>query len=177
MIEHSRFLGTHFDTDRPRIADLTDAEQRLVWAFRTWAFAHQAARSVERDFVRICGRDEGERVAVAIRSILVLIALYGRRSLRLAPPGWPAVTTDEMRLLQLFAAAQAGVTQGMRAHLAWLLRPGHEAHPEIAVAYAAAVLARSGLALPWRRQAADRIAPRVPTTPATPQAERLRLCE
>src|SRR3546814_5202532 len=88
---------------------LTDVEQLLVWAVRSWAFAHQAARSIERDLVRTCGRADAEKAMMAIRAILVLVALYGRRGLRLAPPGWPAVTIDEFRLLQLFAAAQRGM--------------------------------------------------------------------
>src|SRR3546814_380875 len=109
MTERSRHVGTPCQTSRHPIADLTDVEQLLVWAVRSWAFAHQAARSIERDLVRTCGRADAEKAMMAIRAILVLVALYGRRGLRLAPPGWPAVTIDEFRLLQLFAAAQRGM--------------------------------------------------------------------
>jgi len=175
MIGQSRFVESPSDPDRRRIADLTDTEQLMVWGFRTWAFAHHASRSVERDLRKGCGREEGEWVTVAIRSVLVLIALYGRRPLRLAPPGWPAVTTDEIRLLQLFSAGQRGAAEGVQAHLTWLLRPGHGAHPEIAVGHAAAILGRSGFALPWRYERAEPIG--VPATvPLAPAyAGRLRL--
>ena len=154
MIEQRCFIGSPCNDDRARMATLTDAEQLMVWAFRSWAFAHHAARRVERDIARGCGSADAGRVTVAIRSVLVLVTLYGRRPLRLGPPGWPAVTTDERRLLQLFAAGQAGSTAALQAHLDWLLRPGHGAHPEIAVAHAAAILARSGFDLPWRTETA-----------------------
>ncbi|MFN4090311.1 MAG: hypothetical protein ACK4QW_14885 [Alphaproteobacteria bacterium] len=132
------------------IACLSGAEQLVVWVFRCRAFAHQAGRSIERDLVRRCGREAGEAAAVAIWSILALIALYGRRSLRLAPPGWPAVTADELRLLQLFAATQCGRSDAAHAHLVWIFRPGHADLPVRALAHSAAALARHGLSLPWR---------------------------
>src|SRR3546814_3349794 len=59
---------------------LTDVEQLLVWAVRSWAFAHQAARSIERDLVRTCGRADAEKAMMAIRAILVLE--IGRASCR-----------------------------------------------------------------------------------------------
>lgn len=177
MIEQCRFVESPGDPARRRIAELTDAEQLMVWAFRSWAFAHHASRSVERDIQRGCGREEGERVTVAIRSILVLIALYGRRPLRLGPPGWPGVTTDEIRLLQLYAAGQRGSADAVRAHLAWMLCPVHTAHPEIAVAHAAAILGRSGFHLPWRCEEAEPIARRAASRQPATYGERLRLCD
>src|SRR3546814_8265676 len=116
----SRHVGTPCQTSRHPIADLTDVEQLLVWAVRSWAFAHQAARSIERDLVRTCGRADAEKAMMAIRAILVLVALYGRRGLRFAPPGWPEVTIDEFRLLRLFAAAQRGMDAAVTAHPARL---------------------------------------------------------
>src|SRR3546814_21068238 len=98
---------------------------------------------------------------MAIRSILVLVALYGRRGLRLAPPGWPAITIDEFRLLQLFAAAQRGKGEAVEAHLAWMLRPGHAANPEVAVEFVACTLRCHGLPLPCRQDRAG-------TTPPPP---------
>lgn len=175
MIEQSRFFRAACPSDRPRIADLTAPERLLVWAFRSWAFAHQAVRSVERDFCRSCGREEGERAAVAVRSILVLVALYGRRTLGLGPPGWPAATVDEIRMLQLFAAAQHGGDAAVAAHLAWLLRADHSARPEAAIGEAAAIMARSGLVLPWRYL--DGPAPPARPAPARAYAEALRPCE
>ena len=176
MIEQRQYFGSTGDAGSWRIADLTDAEQLMVWAFRSWVFAHQASRHVERDLRKGCGREEGERVSVAIRSVLVLIALYGRRPLRLSPPGWPAVTTDEIRLLQMFSAGQRGCAQAVQAHLGWLLRPGHAAHPEIAVAHAAQILARSGFALPWRYERAEPIGAR-PVRRRAAYAGRLRVCD
>src|SRR3546814_13401707 len=76
----SRHVGTPCQTSRHPIADLTDVEQLLVWAVRSWAFAHQAARSIERDLVRTCGRADAEKAMMAIRAILVLE--IGRASCR-----------------------------------------------------------------------------------------------
>src|SRR3546814_5206441 len=80
MTERSRHVGTPCQTSRHPIADLTDVEQLLVWAVRSWAFAHQAARSIERDLVRTCGRADAEKAMMAIRAILVLE--IGRASCR-----------------------------------------------------------------------------------------------
>ncbi len=154
MTELVRCIGVSSETRALPLAALTDPEQLLVWAMRSWAFAHQASRSVERDLIRACGREDGENAALAVRSVLVMCALYGRRPLRVAPPGWPGVTMDELRLLQLFASAQREVACAMRAHLTWLLQPDHATRPERAVAFAAETLAAHGLRLPWRRAAA-----------------------
>jgi len=154
MTEPVRCIGAPSENRTLPLAALTDSEQLLVWAMRSWAFAHQASRSVERDLVRACGREDGEKLALAVRSVLVMCALYGRRPLRVAPPGWPGVTMDELRLLQLFASAQREADCAARAHLTWLLQPDHASRPERAVAFAAETLAAHGLCLPWRGAAA-----------------------
>jgi hypothetical protein len=87
------------------------------------------------------------------------------------------VTTDEIRLLQLYAAGQRGSADAVRAHLAWMLRPVHTAHPEIAVAHAAAILGRSGFHLPWRCEEAEPIARRAASRQPATYGERLRLCD
>jgi hypothetical protein len=116
----------------PAVADAGDlayAERMLIWATRRVACGRGDLRIVEAEFLDACGEHDGPTAWIAFRSLLVLLAVYGRRPFVLGPPSWPGLTPDETSLLQVFAAAQAGDGARLASHLAWLVRHAPGADP------------------------------------------------
>jgi len=136
----------------PTVGELGEGEQLLLWALRRRAAGQDmpGPGSVETVFCALCGQTGGRKADAALRCMLVLVALYGRRKLTLGPPGWSCVTADERHLLQLFAAAQSDRFQLVALRLEWLLRPGAAARPEQIVSEVADALLAAGLPLPLR---------------------------
>ena len=131
------------DTLESGIVDLRDGERLIVWAARACAVGYNG-RLIEREFVLACGTEQGPRACVAFRCFLTLLALYGRRQLSVCPPGSVGLTLCEQQLLRLFAAAQAGATQLVEAHLAWLIRGNPAARAELVIDCVAAALRARG---------------------------------
>ena len=125
----------------------------LLQTLRRVACGTRDLRLLEAAFRDACGTGEGPTAWIAFRSFLVLIAIYGRRPITVAPPAWPMPTNDEHRLLQLFAAAQAGNADLIAAHLAWLLRPAQDANAAAMVCFVARALASTGHVIPLQTPA------------------------
>ena len=131
------------DTLEPGIMDLRDGERLIVWAARACVVGYNG-RLIEREFVLACGAEQGLRACVAFRCLLTLLALYGRRQLSVGMPGSIGLTLCEQQLLRLFAAAQAGATQLVEGHLAWLIRCNPAARAELVIECVATALRARG---------------------------------
>ena len=113
----------------------------LVSTLRRTALGHGCTHLIRRDFAVAFPGDANE-VFATFRAFLQALAHAGRRKLRVAYPGAPALTPDETLLLAIVAAAQAGDEALFEAHLCWLTLP--EARHAVAItarALAAALVA------------------------------------
>ena len=98
-------------------------ERLLLWSIRRCALGCGDPRVVEAALTDACGEREGQTAYVALRSLLIVLALHGRRRLALHPPCCPQRTADERSLLGLLTAAADGALAEVEARLAWLVRP------------------------------------------------------
>ncbi len=126
------------------VAGLNYVERLLIWATRRVACGTGDVRIVESEFLEDCGRERGATAWIAFRSLLVILAIYGRRPIVLGPPSWPGLTPDETSLLQVFAAAQAGDDVRLSGHLAWLVRSGPGSDPTLLARVVGDALLRAG---------------------------------
>lgn len=125
------------------LRDLGYGEHLLVWGFRAVVSGRGECPIVAREFKQACGDLAGETRA-ALTVFVQQLAVQGRRTVSLAPPGCLTLTRDEQLVVAVFAAAQAGDQDRLDAHLAWLLA-GPPAPPFAACARAVAqALAISG---------------------------------
>ncbi|MGD1934460.1 MAG: hypothetical protein ACFB0Z_08120 [Candidatus Phaeomarinobacter sp.] len=96
-----------------------------VWAFRACASGHSKCPPVTRGFDHAFG----ERGAEALADIMQLVRIFGyagRRHISIAMPGCGRMTSDELSLAAMLAAAQAGEPDERDAHATWLFG----CHPE-----------------------------------------------
>lgn len=90
-----------------------------LWAFRACASGHSKCPPVTRGFDQAFG----ERGAEALADIVQLVRIFGfagRRQISIAMPGCGRMTSDELSLAAMLAAAQAGEHEERDAHATWL---------------------------------------------------------
>lgn len=101
------------------IRELTWGAHFMIWAFRTVALGRGDSVVLQKAFEDACspvGQESLNAFVVFVREL----SRQGRRRIKLAPPGCTSLTRDEQSILALFAAAQEGAHDRLRAHLAWL---------------------------------------------------------
>lgn len=140
------------------VLTLTEGQRLVLWALRRSARPGDDAGAVERELARLLGPERGRLAHVALRCLLVLLALYGRRRLRLGADGWLDLTSDEVRVLQTLGAAQTGHGAALDAHLDWLIRSEAAGRPAEACRAIAGALAGAHMALPLVVRQAPRVA-------------------
>ncbi|MEB2347740.1 MAG: hypothetical protein OZ923_03935 [Comamonadaceae bacterium] len=124
-----------------------DCAQLLVHAWRMTMVHGIDCPLIAQQFRCSCGAD-GREVFRAFCTFLCALALAQRRCLTVNPPGRYALTTDEVRMLTLIAAAQNDCPCTLDAHLAWLSwRPLRQTLKE-SVRELAGLLSTSGQHLP-----------------------------
>lgn len=96
------------------LSDLAYGEHLLLWAFRTFARGRECV-IVRREFDHGCGEHAVEAYN-AMRLFVQQLAIRGRRSIVLAPPGCLTVVRDEHLMLCLFASAQVGDSERFAAY-------------------------------------------------------------
>lgn len=88
------------------------------------------------------GHEAGRaEVLATIRAFLAIMACTARRRIRVAPPGWLALTTDEQRILSLVASAQRGDESRLETLAMWSATPDSRLALTSAVRGLAATLA------------------------------------
>lgn len=100
----------------------SDCARLLVRSWRL-TMAHGAeCPMIASKFRCSCGAG-AHQVFRAFCVFLSVLALSQRRCLRVNLPGQTTLTTDEVRLLTLIAAAQNDYPKTLDAHLSWLATP------------------------------------------------------
>lgn len=91
----------------------------LTWSWRLIVTGRSHCALLGTLLDDACGNDAG-KVFRALCSFLCTLAQTRRRRLEVNPPGCPALTHDEQRLLALIAAAQDNRPALLDAHLCWI---------------------------------------------------------
>jgi len=132
------------------LGELDLAERLVVWSFRRWVSGTENWALVEREFRRQFA--EGA-VHGALRSFAMFVEAlrcHARRVIRYHQPGCPCLGGDEVCVLTMITAAQAGDLNLAQATGRWLVRAeGLENLLEAAGALGQA-MARQELHLPRR---------------------------
>lgn len=104
------------------IRALRYAEHFCVWAIRTSVACSPQCRTLQREFQTAfgAGNEDGTNAYFALLSCLG----KGTRKVRIGRPGHIDMTADELSLVLMLAAAQAGDSERFMAHARWVL--GHD---------------------------------------------------
>ncbi len=91
-----------------------------LWGFRAAAIGHLDCGALARGYDAVFGA-HGAQARCAVLVFARLIGSAGRRRICLGAPGCCGVTCDELSIVAVLAAAQAGDIGRRDAHLLWLL--------------------------------------------------------
>lgn len=130
------------DVTRDAWADPQAGAALLIAALRRMASGQIGCALTRRDFA-IAFPGDADEVFATFRAFLQALARAGRRKLRVGVPGLPAMP-DEIALVALLAAAQAGDDALFDARLRWLTRPDAGDSASITTRALAAALAVHG---------------------------------
>ncbi|MEO1311332.1 MAG: hypothetical protein AAFV51_10250 [Pseudomonadota bacterium] len=127
-----------------KLPELGSGGAVAVWAFRATVAGQSDCPALTRGYRDLLG-EHGEPALRAIETLVAAIAQDGRRRrVGLAPPGCCCVTADELSIVAVLAAAQAGDRERLTAHLRWIV--GRETAGTLgAVCAVAAVFSKAGL--------------------------------
>lgn len=106
---------------------LVSEQHIFVRALRDRAFGRCHALEISSRFADLYGRVEGARVALAHSEVLCVLAICGRRALRVGLPGVGGLTVDERALMGVFLSAALGNGPALAARTEWLVRPAGQA--------------------------------------------------
>ena len=125
-----------------------DGERYLLWIVRRLVLCAGEPNLAERSLCSLLGTEEGREACLALRLTLYSVCLFGRRRVRLGPPGAGETTRDEALFLQLVSAAQHEVDELLKASLRWMLKSEAPLDPERPLRHLARLLLRAGVVLP-----------------------------
>jgi hypothetical protein len=140
---------------RPRSAETPEnrydghlcAGHLLVWTWRKLVAGEVECPLLAREFMTF---PDGQGLALleAFGVFLQALGAGSRRLLAVGRPRVAGITGDEAQMLRLIAAAQAGESELVTAHLAWLVRGSHRDTVERSARHLAGMLLDCGVALP-----------------------------
>ncbi|MEP4887021.1 MAG: hypothetical protein ABJ215_11680 [Alphaproteobacteria bacterium] len=105
----------------PTANDLNYMERLVLHALRQWVQNRARWSEVVLEFNRVCGPRTATRLCEALDNLFCDIGIEARRHLRLYPPVGCHVSQDELCILNLLAAHQAGDDSHAEALLRWLV--------------------------------------------------------
>jgi hypothetical protein len=114
-------LAATIDPPATNAADLSPAEEIVLWSLRTLVENRSAWREVKAELRRLCGLIPGEAVALGLGRVLDVLGSQARRDLMVHQPHCACVGEDEQAILNLVAAAQAGRRDHVDAIAGWLV--------------------------------------------------------
>jgi len=132
--------------EHPRLTDLGFGAGFALWGFRSCARSQERCCVIVRGFQRTFGPD----APLAVGGLLALariLGVDGRRKIRLAAPGCIRLTSDELSVIAVLAAAQAHDEIRLEAHLSWLLACAPERRACIAARRTGRVFAAAGMTI------------------------------
>jgi hypothetical protein len=108
-------------SDRPSAHDLNYMERLVLHALRQWVQNRAQWSEVVLEFNRACGPRTATRLCDALDELFRDLGIRARRHLRLYPPVCCHISQDEICVLNLLAAYQAGEVLHAQAMLQWLV--------------------------------------------------------
>ena len=105
----------------PTAHDLNYMERLVLHALRQWVHNRARWSEIILEFNRVCGPRTATRLSEALDELFRDIGIGARRHLRLYPPVCCQVSQDELCILNLIAAHQAGAGLHADALLRWLV--------------------------------------------------------
>ena len=106
---------------QPTAHDLNYMERLLLHALRQWVQNRAHWSEIVLEFNRACGPRTATRLCEALDEFFRDVGIEARRHLRLYPPVCCHVSPDELCILNLLAAHQAGEARHADALLLWLV--------------------------------------------------------
>jgi len=106
---------------QPTAHDLNYMERLVLHALRQWVRNRAGWSEIVLEFNRACGPRTATRLCEALDDLFRGVGIEARRHLRLYPPVCCRVSQDELCILNLIAARQAGAGQHADALLLWLV--------------------------------------------------------
>jgi len=91
-------------------AALSLGESLLVWSWRKIVAGRSDCPLIAREYSLLCGEDAVE-VFATLYTFLQALAYAGRSRWQIGYPGYPSLTNDERRMLDLIATAQSDDTK------------------------------------------------------------------
>jgi hypothetical protein len=132
------------------LGELDLAERLVVWSFRRWVSGTENWALVDHEFRRQFAEPAAKAALKSFAMFVEALRCHARRVIRYHQPGCPCLGCDEVCVLTLVTAAQAGDRNLAQATGRWLVRPeGLEALIDAAEALAQA-MAHQDLRLPRR---------------------------
>jgi len=109
------------ETRQPTTHDLNYTERLVLHALRQWVQNRALWSEVVLEFNRACGPRAATRLCDALDELFCDLGINARRHLRLYPPLCCQISQDELCVLNLIAAQQAGASRHAAAILDWLV--------------------------------------------------------
>jgi len=108
-------------TEQPTAHDLNYMERLVLHALRQWVQNRDLWSEVVLEFNRACGPRTATRLCDGLDQLFRDLGIQARRHLRLYPPVCCRISQDELCILNLLAAHQAGEVRHAQALLQWLV--------------------------------------------------------
>ena len=104
------------------LGELDLAERLVVWSFRRWVSGTENWALVEREFRRQFAEGAAHGALRSFAMFVEALRCHARRVIRYHQPGCPCLGCDEVCVLTMITAAQAGDTNLAKATGRWLVR-------------------------------------------------------
>ena len=139
---------------RPTAHDLNYMERLILHALRQWVHNRARWSEIILEFNRACGPQMATRLCEALDELFHDIGIEARRNLRLYPLICCQISQDELCILNLIAAQQAGAAPHAEALLQWLVPKSAVGRVGQCTRLIALTLFETGYALKYRTQPA-----------------------
>ena len=104
------------------LGELDLPERLVVWSFRRWVSGTENWALVEREFRRQFADSAAHGALRSFAMFIEALRCHARRVIRYHQPGCPCLGCDEVCVLTMITASQAGDTNLAKATGRWLVR-------------------------------------------------------
>ena len=105
------------------LGELDLAERLVVWSFRRWVSGTENWALVEHEFRRQFAEPAAHGALRSFAMFVEALRCHARRVIRYHQPGCPCLGCDEVCVLTIVTAAQAGDLNLAKATGRWLVKP------------------------------------------------------
>jgi len=105
------------------LGELDLAERLVVWSFRRWVSGTENWALVEHEFKRQFAQAAAQGALRSFAMFIEALRCHARRVIQYHQPCCPCLGCDEVCVLTMITAAQAGDTNLAKATGRWLVKP------------------------------------------------------